>query len=374
MSTRNTRNFKQPVYKELESSDEETESNNKHTTKKLTTTSNNNKKKEGKQKNKNNRGSGSNSDDEYNDHDSDTEYSDVKEKQQQQQKKGSRSRTSSSKNNKKSTTTNGSGGGGTTKQKRTRSTGSGGMGSDGNLVDGASAGAVASVNNNVETLGTSLANLQVDLGLEVSEISGNNTKVTAKDDLANGESKLEILKREYAELTAKNEKDEAEFYLDYEEGKNIRADTQRKLKRIQQLDREKQTRDMILAKAKQQNRAIQIFKGVREKGTTSDLTTEEVETVAANFDIIQEKIISVNEENAVNNMKVYIAILQKGMEMKALRIFNKSRDVGMSSITEEEVAIVAANLDVIDNTIGAASEEDELRWNDRLALYNTQLH
>ena len=131
---------------------------------------------------------------------------------------------------------------------------------------------------------------------------------------------------------------------------------------------------MILAKAEQQNRAIQIFKGVREKRTTSDLTTEEVDTVVANFEIIQEKIISVNEENAVNNMKVYIAILQKATEMKVLSIFYKSRAVGMSSITEEEVALVADNLDVIDNNIGAASKDDELRWNEHLALYNTQLH
>ena len=105
---------------------------------------------------------------------------------------------------------------------------------------------------------------------------------------------------------------------------------------------------MILAKAEQQNRAIQIFKGICEKRTTSDLTTEEVDTVVANFEIIQKKIISVNEENAVNNMKVYIAILQKAMEMKV------PRD--------------------LQNTIGAASEEDELRWNERLAAYNTQLH
>ena len=161
---------------------------------------------------------------------------------------------------------------------------------------------------------------------------------------------------------------------DYEKGKEIRADTQRKLKRIQQLNREKQTRDMILAKVKQQNRAIQIFKRVREKRTTSDLTMDEFATVDANFDIIQEKIISVNKENAGYNMKVYIAILQKGVEMETLRIFYKSREVGMSSITEEEVAFVADNLDVIDSNIGAASKEDELRWNEHLALYNTQLH
>ena len=213
MSTRSTRNSKPDLYKELDSSDEGTESNNKPTTKKTTTTSNNNKKKvQGKQKNKNNRGSGSNSDDEYNDHDS-KEYSDVKEKKQQQQKKKrvSRSRTSSNNNNKKSTTTNGSGG--TAKQKRTRGTGRGGTGNGGNLVEDASAGAVASVNNNVETLGESLAKLRFDLELEVVKTIGNNTKGNAEDTLANEESKLKILEKGYAELIAKNKKDEEECYL-----------------------------------------------------------------------------------------------------------------------------------------------------------------
>ena len=210
MSTRSTRNSK-PRNKELESSGVETKSNNKPLVK-TTTTSNNKKKKEGKQKNKNNRGSGSNSDDEYNDHDSNKEYSDVKEKkkqQQQQQKKKrvSRSRTSSNNNNKKSITTNGSSGGGTAKQKRTRGTGSGG-----NLVEGASADAKSSVANNVETLEKSLDNLQVGLVSEVVEISGNNAKVTAKDDLAKEESKLERLKKELDEIKAKNKKVEAEIY------------------------------------------------------------------------------------------------------------------------------------------------------------------
>jgi len=223
MSTRITRNSKHVLCKEeLESSGEETKSINKPTTKKTTTTSNNNKKKvQGKQKNKNNRGSGSNSDDEYNDHDSNKEYSDVKEKKQQQQqqqqkkKRVSRSRTSSNNNNKKSTTTNGSGGGGggTAKQKRTRGTGRGGTGNGGNLVKGASAGALASVNNNVETLGESLAKLRFDLELEVVKTIGNNTKGNVEDTLANEESKLKILEKEYAELIAKNKKDEEECYL-----------------------------------------------------------------------------------------------------------------------------------------------------------------
>jgi len=216
MSTRSTRNSKSALFKELELSDGETESNNKPTTKKTTTSSN----KEGKQKNNNNHGSGSNSDDEYSDHDSDSDYSDVEEKKQQQQKKkkkkGSGSRTSSNKNKKKSTTTNGSsGGGGTAKQKRTRDTGSGG-----NLVEGAATDATARefianslMNGNVETLGKSLDNLRFDLELEVVKTIGNNTKGTAEDNLANEESKLKILEKEYAELIAKNKKDEEECYL-----------------------------------------------------------------------------------------------------------------------------------------------------------------
>ena len=144
--------------------------------------------------------------------------------------------------------------------------------------------------------------------------------------------------------------------------------------RILQLDCEEEIRARILADTKERLCAIQLFTKVRDVSGITGITEEEVAIVAANFDVIQEKIISANEENAGYNMKVYIAILLRGLEMKALRIFYKSRAVGMSSITEEEVAIVAANLDVIDNTIGAAPEEDELRWNERLAAYNTQLH
>ena len=144
--------------------------------------------------------------------------------------------------------------------------------------------------------------------------------------------------------------------------------------RILQLECEEEIRARILAVAKERLHAIQLFTKVRDVSGITGITEEEVAIVAANFDVIQEKIISANEENAAYNMKVYIAILLRGLEMKALRIFYKSRAVGMSSITEEEVAIVAANLDMIDNTIGAASEEDELRWNERLAAYNTQLH
>jgi len=211
MSTRSTRNSKPALYKEHESSDEETESNNKPTTKKTTTTSNSNKKKEGKQKNKNNRGSGGNSDDEYSDYGSDSDYSDVEEKKQQQQqqkkKKGSRGRTSSNKNNKKSTTTGSGGGGGTTKQKRIRDTGSGGT-----LATDATARKLIAnslTNDNIETLGKLLDNLRFDLELEVL----NNTKGTAEDNLANEESKLKILEKGYAELIAKNKKDEEECYL-----------------------------------------------------------------------------------------------------------------------------------------------------------------
>jgi len=129
-----------------------------------------------------------------------------------------------------------------------------------------------------------------------------------------------------------------------------------------------------LAVAKQRLHAIQLFIKVRDEGFITGITEEETTVISDNFDVIQEKIISANEENAAYNMKVYIAILLRGLEMKALRIFYKSRAVGMSSITEEEVAIVAANLDVLDNTIGAVSKEDELRWNERLAAYNTQFY
>jgi len=138
-----------PRNKELESSDEGTDSNNNPTTKK--TTSNNNKKK----------------------------------------------------------------GGGTAKQKRTRDTGSGG-----NLVEGAATDATARelianslMNSNVETLGNSLDNLRFDLELEVVKTIGNNTKGTAEDDLANEESKLKILEKQYAEWKAKNKKEKEECYL-----------------------------------------------------------------------------------------------------------------------------------------------------------------
>jgi len=144
--------------------------------------------------------------------------------------------------------------------------------------------------------------------------------------------------------------------------------------RILQLDCEEEIRARILAVAKERLYAIQLFTKVRDVSGITGITEEEAVVIADNFDVIQEKIISVNEENAGYNMKVYIAILLRGLEMKALRIFYKSREVGMYSITEEEVAIVAANLHVIDNTIGAASKDDELRWNERLAVYNTQLH
>ena len=152
MSTRITRNSKHVLCKELESSGEETKSINKPTT-----------------------------------------------------------RTSSNKNKKKSTTTNGSSGGGTAKQKRTRDTGSGG-----NLVEGTATDATARefianslMKDNVETLGKSLDNLRFDLELEVL----NNTKGNAEDTLANEESKLKILEKGYAELIAKNKKDEEECYL-----------------------------------------------------------------------------------------------------------------------------------------------------------------
>jgi len=113
--------------------------------------------------------------------------------------------------------------------------------------------------------------------------------------------------------------------------------------RILQLDCEEEIRARILAVAKERLCAIQLFTKVRDVSGITGITEEEVAIVAANFDVIQEKIISANEENAGYNMKVYIAI-------------------------------VAANLHVIDNTIGAASTEDELRWNERLAAYKTQLH